>query len=260
MGLLADWTDRHLVFDTALAVLRRVVPEGSPDRARQALVQLEQPLMLHMEQEESTLLPVYAEHASAVPANGQPRVYLADHARIRGLLERLARCVGASTAEAILDEQDALCLLAGVLEHHDQRERTWFVPVLDEAVPEPVRRGWIERFEAAEARLPEVADLEPGPAVGWVPEAADPLVALRLAVARDRDVAGAWSRLVASGAMLGGNPRGARLMDACHGLVRQALDSPTRAAHRDCLVTLADRLRLLAIVQAHPPRVASRKE
>ena len=246
MGEIARWMRAHDDQASALTVLRRVWPEGDPQRQRLALRAFAEPLELHMQLEESMLLPAYAELAPrlSVPANGAPHVFEADHERLRGLVARLGDSIGPWNAQRILEQTECSSRLAGALEHHDLRERTWLVPALDTHVPLDVVQRWVLGFREAEAALPPEPELtaEPASPVDFdLPD--DPIAAFRVAVGCDGDIEGAFAAIECPD-----HPRGPRRMARCAELVASACDPGTLAERRDRLAALADEARLLAIV------------
>jgi len=122
------------------------------------------------------------------------------------------------------------------------------VPVLDAHLDPDLAERWVARFAEAEARLPALQVLEPRPAAP-PPDTTglDPLVAFRVAVACDGDVAGTFAAVRSPA-----HPRGPGLLARCAELV-EAADADTLAERRDRLAELADRARLLAIVARSPP-------
>ncbi|MEM6931598.1 MAG: hypothetical protein AAF602_32000, partial [Myxococcota bacterium] len=130
-------------------------------------------------------------------------------------------------------------------EHHDQRERAWFVPALEAHADPEVARAWVAEFAEAQAQLapPEPLPLAAAPPLRFDLDALDPLDAFRIAVGRDADVASAFARVACPD-----HPKGPRRMTQCADLVAQIGAAPTLEARRDLLVDLAEAARLLAIV------------
>lgn len=236
---LTGWLARHRDLEQALQHLRRVAPEADRERTSEALQALDARLRLHMAQEEEWLLPAYAPLAADLPDNASPRVLLADHDRIRALLDTLAGLVDPDGPDALLARAEALSLLAGVLEHHDRREATWFKPTLDAHVDAATRRAWLERFEREEDALPPLPspELAPAPPPRWT--ASEPLRALALATAQDAPL---------GPIPVPAHPKGPRLHAACAALVEAVAAAPDLRARRDRLAELSDRLRLLRLV------------
>lgn len=248
MTAMATWMQVHDDLDRALQVLRRVWPEGRASSRRQALEQLGAPLRLHMHLEETVLMPRYAALADELPPNAAPHVLKADHTKLRGHLDALADLVQAEGAPEILAAQEQLGRLAGVLEHHDLRENTWFVPTLEAGVPLATRRAWVAQFAEAEATLPAPEPLALSPRAPQAPDPAlSPLDAFRMAIACDGDVGGTLARVLCPD-----HPRGPKLLARCARLVEAAERSGSLEARRDRLAELADVVRLLVIVAERP--------
>lgn len=244
MAAIARWMEIHEDLDDALRALRRVWPEGRAARQRRALDQLVRPLELHIELEERVLMPVFAEIAGDLPPNAQPHVYLADHAQLRELVHALEEDVGAESPDRVLAAEDRLGRLAGVLEHHDLRERTWFVPALDAHVAPEVAEVWVADFARAQSALPPAEPLEPLPALARpVPADLSPVDAFRITIARDGDVRAAFDTV-----RVPDHPKGPRRYAQCASLVQQVTAASSLVERRDRLAELADAARLFAIV------------
>jgi len=241
MGAIATWMEIHDDLEGALRDVRRIWPERDPARQRRALRQLAEPLRLHIRLEDEQLMPLYEELAADLPPNGAPHVFAADHARLAGLLDELEAGIGGTD---LLGEQERLCRLAGVLEHHDLRERTWFVPALDAHLAPSHAARLVEEFAAAAAELPAPEPLAPQPAPPPPdPGALQPVDALRLQIACDGDVASALAAVE-----IPDHPRGPRRMAHCEALVDAMDAASSLGERRDRLADLADAARLLAIV------------
>lgn len=109
-------------------------------------------LYLHMQQEEDWLLPVFAQRVPARSGSGSPpdRVYLAEHRKIRSLLDRiridfqaLLRPHPAHVHVIALLERESL--LKRVLEHHNERERLELYAELQQLTSAPECRQIVER-------------------------------------------------------------------------------------------------------------------
>lgn len=257
MDRLLEWCERHTYLDLALARLRRIVPERSAARTAWALRTLSASLELHMRQEERLLLPAYAPLCAGLPANAAPRVFEADHARIRALLAALE--APPVDAAAVLAQQRDLCLLAGALEHHDLRERRWLKATLDAHVPAPTRRAWIRHFLSEEAALARTLprDAHDGgclPAPPPIHRGQTPLASLWLAVAQDAPLDAPWRALP-----IPAHDKGARIHARCGKQIDAIGAAQTCAARRDQLALLSDQLRLLALsIKGARARAATR--
>lgn len=249
-ALLSRWMERqHAVQDDALRALRLVAPEGRRDKTLLAWQGLHDQLCCHMAQEEDVLMPVYRLHAADLPPNARPHVLAADHSRIRALLGQVHAAAGADDAVGARCELQSLALLAGVLEHHDLREKAWFVPTLEAAVAEETRARWVVEFEAEAPPLP----VAPAPQWAHPPlEEESGVEAFLATVARDGPVGTAFAHMeVPEGR------RGQALYQACGELTARVEAATSLVQRRECLVALADRARLLGIVAAHPPADAT---
>ncbi|MBX2804055.1 MAG: hemerythrin domain-containing protein [Myxococcales bacterium] len=249
MDSIVAWCARHSTFDSQLRDLRRVAPEGDRSRTLAALQALQAALSLHMGQEEALLWPAYAPLAETLPPNGSVRVLQADHDRLRALLASVSEAAEPRSAADWVAQQEALSLLAGVLEHHDGRELRWLAPTLDAHVPSAQRRRWLRRIEEEETALelpeppsPRTTDHEPLPT-------SSPLQRLRVAVARDSGWQQALDELRAPL-----HRKGVRLHQRCATQLASAAATEDLAARRDALAHAADTLRLLALVVDLPHR------
>lgn len=248
---LSDWTKRHRAFDAGVRTLGRIAPERDPGRFAAVLGPLAAAVRLHMEQEETVLLP--AAERLPLPPNGTPTVIRRDHGLIRGLLAKLE--LAPTTAEAVMARADDLVRLGEVLEHHDLRETAGLMPVLDAHVPRDVRAGWIDAFRAAEARLPPMPELAPLPAPPPLSADLSPLGRLRLAAAQD-------APLDIDSVPILAHPKGPRLHAR---LVRrvEAARTDDLLARRDALLDVLRAAELVAhagaaVLPAHMQREPSR--
>ncbi|MEN0060751.1 MAG: hemerythrin domain-containing protein [Myxococcota bacterium] len=243
MAVIATWMQAHDALAKALRTLRRIWPEGDEERRRTALAQFRAPLELHLAHEEAVLLPAYAALPVTFPPNATARVLQADHDKLRSWITVLEESKVATSIAGILAEQEALCRLTGVLEHHDLREQTSLVPLLDAHIPEPTRQAWVDAFIVAEAALPPSVPLVPEPVPPRPLPNGPPLDVFRVAVAQDGPI-----RKVFEDVSAPDHPKGARLRHRCATWVDLAADAPTLVARRDALADLAEAARLLAIV------------
>lgn len=209
---MIGWRDRHAVFADGVRTLLRIAPEG--DRLAVVLAPLSAALRLHMEQEETVLLPALA--GLELPPNGGAHVIRRDHDLVRALL---VPPVG------VLARADVLLRLGEVLDHHDRREAAGMLAVLAE---HPSLEAWLARFRAEEAGLAPIPALEPRPAPPPVLADLPPLAALRLAAAQD-------APLELAGIEVPAHPKGPRLHARLVAAV-QAARTEDLTARRDALV------------------------
>lgn len=200
--------------------------------ARAAWAWLVPLLRAHLAFEEQALLPRY-ESLGEFPPNASPRVFRRDHRLILEAIDaveldgdRVALC-------------DALAKLEGVLEHHDLREAEHFKPRLDAAfddLGEDLAR-WAETrasLGSCPTRAHEREELAPPPFWG------DALAEARHALAWG-DVGTAEARL--AGLDTDGHPK-----------ARRHATTALRCLQHGSPLEAWDKLKLLAILAAHPPR------
>ncbi len=132
---------------------------------------LDEALRLHIHLEESLLLPHYRE-VQGLPPNAAPEIFEGDHRKVQDALEHTAITAAARDPVAT---QAALAALAGLLEHHDERERRWFVPALNAHLCDTVR---VELLAQVAAEMEVLEGAEPPPTTH-----ADQLAAARALIA-----------------------------------------------------------------------------
>jgi len=123
---------------------------GKAQAARSSLALFADQLEAHLCAEETVLIPLFERHCQPPPAGCSADLLLTEHRKLRRLLgesvQRLAdtpsQADGRWLPSQILDLIEAERSLREVLDHHDQRERAAFFPVLAEALG-PAR--WAEQ-------------------------------------------------------------------------------------------------------------------
>jgi hypothetical protein len=188
--LTTDLLQQHERFDETLGALRRTLCERDPDTLVPRLAWLDQALRTHIRQEEDLLLPLFAPLAEGLPPNVRPGPLRNDH---RILERHLARFVehapDVASHVGLMECTTASTALAHTLEHHDDRERHWFKPVLDAAAPEGLAEA-LQQIAQELAAAPGAPDMSEGllPAPKPWPAHHDLLGGFRYAVAQsDRD-------------------------------------------------------------------------
>jgi hypothetical protein len=94
-------------------------------------------LLLHMKDEEESLIPIYGARISDVPG-GAVELFIAEHKKIRGFLAEFHQALGELRSQkGIALKHQAIELLDregmyhGLLQHHHARERNALYPWLD---------------------------------------------------------------------------------------------------------------------------------
>jgi hypothetical protein len=203
----------HREIDAALRELRLAIAGAELERARESMDRLDWRLRQHMQHEDELLLPEYEARVKDFPPHGSPELIRRDHGLIDEGLSRVRALLGAlgppdpGQPGRLLALCDGLSRLAHLLEHHDQREASSFQPLLDQVLPEGVRRrlldaiaaeeeaprfpgksGWVGGEVYALLRLPDGAwrmDLGAGGVLDHSRAASHALVALRHGLATD---------------------------------------------------------------------------
>jgi hypothetical protein len=126
---ILDLLEDHAEFEAALHAVRRAMFRREVADARALWAWFCELLLAHLAFEDAHLLPHY-EALDGFPPNATPRVFAREH-------ERLRRAVAiALVSEDPIADADHLSRLAGLLEHHDLRERQALKPRLDEILPD----------------------------------------------------------------------------------------------------------------------------
>lgn len=144
---IAELRNEHNVLTSHFALHQAALVERAWGRAMRLFDQYKRQLERHMELEDRYLIP----HYDAVKTHDQwpVRVYIAEHQRIRSLMEALEvnfselspRVIEPSNLIAILDAEKTL---KSVLDHHHQREEQAMFEGLRHAIPDSARVDLIE--------------------------------------------------------------------------------------------------------------------
>jgi hemerythrin-like domain-containing protein len=147
---MLEMMDVHAGLDEQFAVHRDFVVGLEFARALSELEKFEQDLRVHMDAEETWILPVYRERAGKV-LGGDPEFFTLEHKNIlrnlqtaKDSLRKLAADPGAGRRQAheFLDEES---MLLHLLQHHDLREKNTLYPRLDEVLSEAEREDLLRR-------------------------------------------------------------------------------------------------------------------
>ncbi|HED64181.1 MAG TPA: hemerythrin domain-containing protein [Planctomycetes bacterium] len=134
---LAAFLRQHVRQEELLRSHRLAVMALDASRAHETLEAFAEAVRCHMEIEEEVLLPLYGERVHQPPRFGVA-IYRRDHEKISAGLERvrlsLERFAKDPTPEAALFHTDFSHALVHLMEHHDERERAAFFPLLDRSV------------------------------------------------------------------------------------------------------------------------------
>lgn len=141
----ATLLELHLDLAELFARHQEALLDCDLELARRTLRTFRALLLKHIDEEERVLMPVYKSLAGATGQLGAGLLH-GDHRKLTALVAELEQKLEALDEKqpqlkrkvlAMLDEERTL---KHVLEHHDQRERRMFFPVLDRLTTEPARR------------------------------------------------------------------------------------------------------------------------
>jgi iron-sulfur cluster repair protein YtfE (RIC family) len=108
-----------------------------------ALELFETELLLHMQDEEELLIPLYGERAD-LPLGGTVAIFLGEHEKMRQYLVLFKEEMAKLTAEKDLERGvlwllDSQHLFKRLLVHHDSREKKMLYPLLDQVTTDEER-------------------------------------------------------------------------------------------------------------------------
>jgi hemerythrin-like domain-containing protein len=122
-------------------------------RAKERLKEFERRLLLHIQEEEELLLPVY-ERAGTIPG-GSPALFTGEHKRMKEFLEDFKRMLFSleqsrdGLKRGVLWLLDRQATFKNLMEHHNLREANIFYPALDRVTSEAERREILSRCGAS---------------------------------------------------------------------------------------------------------------
>ncbi|HVZ79711.1 MAG TPA: hemerythrin domain-containing protein [bacterium] len=137
---LLDLNQVHREFEALFFQHQSALLERNPQEAQRLILEYERVLLLHTQEEEEILLPVYREKGDLL-RGGDPDLFLAEHKKLREWLSRLKIRVhrlcnfdpGTKALLALLDDE---AYFKKYMEHHTLREDRILYPELERVVPE----------------------------------------------------------------------------------------------------------------------------
>lgn len=108
-------------------------------------------LLRHMQDEELTLLPVYAERA-VVSGAGSPKLFFDDHAKMRSYVEVFKQKTSELQGEPDVDRPllqllDREAFYLRLCSHHDKRETEFLYPILEKLLSEDEKRSIMSQID-----------------------------------------------------------------------------------------------------------------
>jgi hypothetical protein len=155
MRKLSDLAHLHTKFAELFLQHQRALIWGDVASAQARLDEYERDLLDHMRDEEELLIPIYAGRAEP-PIGGAAEIFLNEHLKIREYLKlfqaEIPKVAAAKDREqAVLWLLDSQCTFKRLLVHHDNRERKFLYPFLDQITTAQEKERLFE-----ELRLPPV--------------------------------------------------------------------------------------------------------
>lgn len=141
----------HAGLDELFLAHQRALLRLDLDRATTLLQAYETGLIAHIHDEEELMLPLYGERLKA-PVGGTVEIYLREHDKLRhyiGLFKAELKKLEAATdlERGVLFLLDSQHVFKRLLVHHDNRERKFLYPLLDEVTSEQERGGLFAQLE-----------------------------------------------------------------------------------------------------------------
>lgn len=158
MRSLEPLVDLHQALEVLFLRHRLALMDADPARALRVFRRFAMCMRRHIDDEQDLVLPVYA---SSSPKEGYergaaPELFESEHKKILEHLERIEHAIATLVSEAGADREllRARCLLlldrekmlGDLLEHHDQRERTFLYPALERMLAEEEKIDLLERM------------------------------------------------------------------------------------------------------------------
>lgn len=130
-------TEVHQWLDGLFLAHRTALLSLDLARAKLLFDRYESNLLVHMKDEEESLLPIYGARISEVPGGGV-ELFLAEHKKIRAFLaelrqglEKLPGQKGLALKHKAIELLDREGMYAGLMQHHRAREQNALYPWLD---------------------------------------------------------------------------------------------------------------------------------
>ena len=131
------------------------------EKALTLLETYEAVLLRHMQDEELTLLPVYAERAVFSGA-GSPKLFFDDHTKMRSYVEVFKEKTSELSSAADFDRAllkllDREAFYLRLCSHHDKRETDFLYPLLEQLLSEDEERSLMSQIDLNPDRASMVA-------------------------------------------------------------------------------------------------------
>lgn len=151
MRYLKDLKQVHDMIDAMFFDHQKALIHFKFDEAASLLDAYETVLLRHMEDEEMTLIPVYAERAVFSGA-GSPKLFFDDHAKMRSFVEMFkARTIELPSApdvdRALLQLLDREAFYLRLCSHHDKRETDFLYPLLEQLLSADEERALMSQID-----------------------------------------------------------------------------------------------------------------
>ena len=135
MKKLSELLDLHVALDGMFFEHQSALLRFEFEAALDCLDRYEACLLVHMQDEENVLLPVYAERA-VIDRSGTVQMFRDEHAKMRAFIELFKRQIGKLASEphpnaGLIMLLDREAFYKRLVSHHDKREREFLFPALD---------------------------------------------------------------------------------------------------------------------------------
>jgi uncharacterized protein (DUF2249 family)/hemerythrin-like domain-containing protein len=137
----------HDRLDGLMETVRGLVASGTMGEAARRFAEFRTGLLRHIRLEEEVLFPAF-ERATGLSESGPTTVMRAEHAEIKGILDRISEGFAASgmTASRFESLRDSL---VAVLGGHNEKEEQILYPMTDRSLPPSARKELVDRMQAA---------------------------------------------------------------------------------------------------------------
>lgn len=164
MTYIKDLKRVHDLIDAMFFDHQKALIHFEFEKASSLLETYEGVLLRHMQDEELTLLPVYAERAVFSGA-GSPKLFFDDHAKMRSYVEvfkqKTSELPNAPDVDrALLQLLDREAFYLRLCSHHDKRETDFLYPLLEQLLSEDEERSLMSQIDLNPDRASMVATAE----------------------------------------------------------------------------------------------------
>lgn len=146
-----DLLEFHRQLDEVFFRHQEALLASDVDRAVRILCVYEEALLDHMEDEESCLLPIYQQRATAVPG-GPVELFLGEHRKMREFVKEFRAALaamktqaGRALTRAVVQLLDREFMFKHLVAHHDLREKNVLYPWLDRITTEEERPSLLKQ-------------------------------------------------------------------------------------------------------------------